>query len=282
MDKNKNHIRGYSPGFFMYLLMILVCLVAFFPFYWLVNTSLQPQATLYKLPIKYFPSLSPLKSYLDYLKTSPILLWIKNSLIVSVVTCVCSTLLGVPCAYAISRFRFKLRTSYIFLILFTQMMSASFLCIPFYMLYSKLKMINTLLCLMIIYTCTTLPISVWFSKGFCDSLPLELEESARIDGANTAQVLGRIVLPLLRPGIVATGTWVFICAWDEYLYAYTMVSDNKLWTNSVGLASYIGEYNTPWNKIMTGAVIVTLPVVFLFMYFQKYLVSGLTAGSVKA
>jgi multiple sugar transport system permease protein len=105
-----------------------------------------------------------------------------------------------------------------------------------------------------------------------DSLPIEMEDSARVDGANTVQVLMRILFPLLRPGIIATGTWVFIAAWDEYLYAYTMIANDKLWPNSVGLASYIGQYNTPWNEIMSGAVLVTLPVVFMFMYFQKHIV----------
>lgn len=277
----KTKTRGFRPSKPMYVLMISVCLVAVFPFYWLINTSLQSQSELYKLPINFFPSKDLFSSYYDYIKNSKILVWMGNSFFISGFACVFSTLLGVPCAYALSRFRFKLKTPIIFIILFTQMMAASFLCIPLYMIFSMLKLINTRLGMIIIYTCTTLPISIWFSKGFFDSLPSSLDEAARVDGANTIQVLFSILLPLLRPGIIATGTWVFIAAWDEYLYAYTMISDTNLWTNSVGLASYVGQYNTPWNEIMSGAVLVTLPVVVMFMYFQKYIVAGITSGSVK-
>lgn len=126
-----------------------------------------------------------------------------------------------------------------------------------------------------------MPIGVWFLKGFFDAIPEELEESAIIDGCSSLGVLVKILIPLLKPGIIATATWSFIIAWDEYLFAYTMIESDKLWPVSVALAAYIGQYSTPWNLIMAGAVLATLPVVFLFMFFQRYIVSGLTAGSVK-
>ncbi|NLG03997.1 MAG: carbohydrate ABC transporter permease [Clostridia bacterium] len=279
--KRRNKIRGLRPGIFMYILVSIVCIIAVFPFYWLLNTSLQPQSELYKLPINFFPTKNIFNSYFDYISNSKISVWLFNSFIVSGLVCILSTVIGVPCAYAISRFNFRMKTPIILLVLFTQMMAAAFLCIPLYMIFSRLALVNTRTGLIIIYTCTTLPISIWFSKGFFDSIPSSLDESARVDGANTLQVLLRILLPLLRPGIIATGTWVFIASWDEYLYAYTMLSDTALWTNSVGLASYVGQYNTPWNEIMSGAILVTLPVVLLFMYFQKYIVAGITSGSVK-
>lgn len=274
-------LHAGRPGAGIYILLVLVCFVALFPFYWLINTSLQSPEELFKLPIHYFPTNHLFEAYGEYIRDSSILVWLKNTLIVSGTTCVIATAVGTPAAYALSRFRFRLKTAYTFLILFTQMMSAAFLCIPIYMVFSTLKLTNNLLGLIIIYACTMLPISIWFAKGFFDALPVELEEAARVDGASTLNIFFRILLPLLRPGIVATGAWIFIAAWDEYLYAYTMISDQTLWTNSVGLASYIGQYSTPWDQIMTGAVLVTLPVVFLFMYFQRHIVSGLTAGSVK-
>lgn len=274
-------LRAGRPGIGIYIVLVVICFVALFPFYWLINTSLQSPEELFKLPIHYFPTQNLFQAYGEYISDSTILTWIKNTLIVSGITCLITTTLGMPAAYALSRFRFRLKTAYTFLILFTQMMSAAFLCIPIYMVFTTLKLTNSLVGLIIIYSCTFLPIGIWFAKGFFDSLPIELEEAARVDGASTLSIFVRILLPLLRPGIIATGAWVFIAAWDEYLYAYTMLSDQGLWTNSVGLASYIGQYSTPWDQIMTGAVLVTLPVVFLFMYFQRHIVSGLTAGSVK-
>jgi ABC-type glycerol-3-phosphate transport system permease component len=134
---------------------------------------------------------------------------------------------------------------------------------------------------MIIYTAITVPIGVWFLKGFFDSIPKDLEEAAIIDGCSRVGALIKIVVPLSVPGILATATWSFIVAWDEFLFAYTLIDSEKLWPVSVGLAGYIGQYSTPWNQIMAGAVLGTLPVVIMFMFFQKYLVSGLTAGSVK-
>ena len=155
------------------------------------------------------------------------------------------------------------------------------LSIPIYILFAKLGLTNTLTVLVIIYTATTMLIGIWFLKGFFDSIPRGMEEAAAIDGCSVLKTLFLILISMLKPGIVATATWSFIIAWDEYLYAYTLVENNKLWTLSVGLASYMGQYSTPWNEIMMGAVLATLPVVIMFMFFQKHLVSGLTAGTVK-
>ena len=264
-----------------HLIIISICLVSFFPFYWLLNTSLQTPEELFVIPPNLFPGVNLLESYRDYLANSNIMTWMRNTFIIGIATTFIASFIGLPAAFSLSRFRYKLRTPFIFLILFTQMMSAALLCIPIYIIFAQIKLVNTLWPLVTIYSCSFLPICVWFAKGFFDSVPIELDHAARIDGCTTAGVLIRISVPLIRPGIIATAMWVFIASWDEYLYARTLIDSPNLWTNSVGLAAYIGQYSTPWNEIMSGAVMVTLPVVFIFMYFQKHLVSGLTAGSVK-
>jgi ABC-type glycerol-3-phosphate transport system permease component len=205
----------------------------------------------------------------------------KNTLYVGLIATIVSTVLSIPAAYAMSRFRFRGRPILTFLVLFTQMLPAVLLLIPIYIIFARYRLINTLEALIIIDIAITLPIGIWFLRGFFDSLPKELEETARIDGCNVITILIRILLPLLKPGIVATATWSFIIAWDEYLYASTMVDKNALWTISVGLAGYMGQYSTPWNEIMSGAALATLPVLILFGLFQKHLVSGLTGGAVK-
>lgn len=276
MRVNKKLRRASS-----YLPLALACIVSIFPFYWLINTSLQPLETLFAWPPKMTPTLNPLISYLSYIRTSNIARWMGNSLYIGGLATLISTVLAIPAAYAISRFRFKGRPLATFLVLFTQMLPPVLLVIPIYIIFARTGLTNTLGALVLVNIAGTLPIGVWFLKGFFDSLPHELEESATIDGCGVMGILVKILLPLLKPGIVATATWSFIIAWDEYLYAYTLVENNHLWTVSVGLASYIGQYSTPWNEIMSGAAIATLPVLILFAFFQKHLVGGLTGGAVK-
>ena len=251
-----------------------------FPFYWLLNTSLQPLDGLFSYPPRFFSQITPL-AYLDYMLNSAILQWMRNSLYVGVTATLLSTLFALPAAYSISRFTYRAKPAVIFLVLVTQMLPPVLLSIPIYILFAKLGLTNTLTVLVIIYTATTRLIGIWFLKGFFDSIPRGMEEAAAIDGCSVLKTLFLILISMLKPGIVATATWSFIIAWDEYLYAYTLVENNKLWTLSVGLASYMGQYSTPWNEIMMGAVLATLPVVIMFMFFQKHLVSGLTAGMVK-
>ena len=264
-----------------YLPLILACLVSLFPFYWLINTSLQPLETLFVWPPKLLPTLKPLASYANYILTSNILRWLLNTLYVAGVSTLVSSIAAIPAAYAISRFRFRGRAFSTFMVLFTQMLPPVLLVIPIFIIFAQQGLTNTLLGVIYIDIAITLPIGIWFLRGFFDTLPKEIEESAVIDGCGIMGVLLRVLIPLLKPGLVATATWSFIIAWDEYLYAYTMLDNNQLWTASVGLASYMGQYSTPWNEIMMGAAITTLPVIILFGFFQRHLISGLTGGAVK-
>jgi ABC-type glycerol-3-phosphate transport system permease component len=267
---------------FLYLILTVFCCVVFFPFYWMITTSLQNFDDLFRYPPKLIPSKEPIGAYAKLIRDeSQILRWLFNSFLVSTVACLFSTLFAIPGAYSISRFRYKGKTFFIFIILLTQMLPPVFLIIPVYIIFSQIGLINTLLALMVIYTTITVPIGVWFLKGFIDSVPEELEESAIVDGCSRIQALRQILLPLIVPGIIATASWSYIIAWNEYLFAFTLAERGNLWVVSVGLAAYIGEYSTPWDQIMGGAAIATLPVVFLFMFFQRYIVSGLTAGAVK-
>lgn len=264
-----------------YLPLVLTCIISLFPFYWLINTSLQPLETLFAWPPKLTPSLDPIRSYFNYIQTSDIKQWLLNTLYVGGVSTLVSTVAAIPAAYAISRFRFRGRALSTFMVLFTQMLPPVLLVIPIFIIFSRMGLTNSLTGLILIDIAITMPIGIWFLRGFFDTLPKELEESAVIDGCGVTGVLTKILLPLLKPGIVATATWSFIIAWDEYLYAYTMLESKQLWTASVGLASYMGQYSTPWNEIMAGAALTTVPVLIIFAFFQKYLVGGLTGGAVK-
>lgn len=265
----------------VYTALTLFCVITAFPFYWLLNTSTQPLENLFSYPPVFGLKGNLFANYYHYMAESKILLWLKNTFLVSLISVLISTFFAVPAAYSLSRFQFKGRTFLIFAVLFTQMLPLVLLVIPIYVSFSGMGLINTLNSLVILYSVITLPIGIWFLKGFFDGIPKELEESAVMDGCSRFNILIRIMLPLIVPGIVATATWSFIIAWDEYLFAYTLIDNESSYVISVGLASYVGQYSTKWNEIMMGAVLGTLPIIIIFMFFQKYLVGGLTAGSVK-
>ena len=273
-------MKGIRKVLFFFL-VVIVCAIAFFPFYWLINTSLIEEKQLFQYPPRFFPSKGLLSSYIHYVLSTPISAWLRNSLFVGGVATAASTIFAILGAYSISRFNFKGRTPFTFLILLTQMLPAVLLVIPVYIIFLTLRLNNTLAGLTIMYTAMTVPIGLWFLKGFFDAIPIELEEAARIDGCSKLGILLRVTLPLCVPGVIATATWSFIITWDEFLFAYTFINSEKLWTVSVGLSSFIGQYSADWGQIMSGAVLTTLPIAILFMFFQRYLVSGLTAGSVK-
>ena len=278
--KTKKLIRTIKKLPIYSLAIIISCLVAF-PVYWMFTSSLQSSDSLFNIPPNLLPTVSPFFAYMHYLISSPFLTWTKNTIFIAAVATLASTAIAVLGAYGLSRFQFKGKVLFSFIVLLTQMLPTILIAIPLFVIFSKMGLVNTVYSLMAVDTIVTTPIGLWFLKGFFDSIPRELEDAARIDGCSRMAALIQIDLPLIVPGIVATATWVFIVIWDEYLYAVTLVNNDRSWVISVGIASYFGEYSTPWNDVMTGAALATLPILVLFLYFQKHLVSGLTAGSVK-
>ena len=265
----------------LYTVAIFVSVVVLFPIYWLFNTSLQPNENIFNVPPVFIPAINPITAYAEYLAGSDFALWFRNTFFVSAIATLISTIVAMPAGFALSKFKFRGRIMAVFTALITQMLPGVLLVIPVFIIFVNFRLINSLEGLIVIYTALTVPIGLWFLKGFFDSVPDELMESARLDGCHTMDILIRIMLPLIKPGIVATATWSFIIAWDDYLYVSTLITSHQMWTLAVGLAGYIGQFDTPWNLIMTGAVLTTLPVGMLFMFFQRYLVGGLVSGAVK-
>jgi len=270
-----------NKKFFLYLAIIIMCIITLFPFFWLIVTSLQSLERSFAYPPSFLPDKPLISSYITFIKESPILIWIRNTVVVALVSSFMSVSLGLFAGYSISRFKFKGKVATIFLILLTQMLPPAFLVIPIYFMFSQIYLTDSLFALMIIYTALSMPISIWFLKGFFDSISKDIEEAARIDGASRIGVLFKVIFPLITPGVVATATWSFVMAWNQYIYAATLISSEKLWVVSFGLTSYMGEYYTDTSQIMSAAVLATIPTVILFMFFQRFLVGGLTAGSVK-
>ena len=208
-------------------------------------------------------------------------MYIENFFIVTFVVTLTGVALASTSGYALSRFNFKGRQFGMLSLLTTQMFPATMLLLPFFILLSKIGLINSYIGLIIIYSSTALPFCIWQMKGYYDTIPVSLEESARLDGCNRFQTFYKIILPLSKPALVITALFSFMSSWSEYVVAAIILQDPELYTLPLGLKSFQASLATQWGLYAAGAVVVSIPVTVLFISLAKYLVSGLTIGSVK-
>ena len=204
-----------------------------------------------------------------------------NSLIVALSTTVVGVVVSCTAAYALSRFRFPGRKAGLTTFLVVQMFPATLLLLPLYVILDKLGLLNSLVGLVLVYSTTAIPFCVWTLKGYFDTLPRELEEAARIDGASTWMIFRKIILPLARPGIAVTALFSFMTAWNEFIMAFMFMTDESKYTLPVLIQSSVGQFSADWGLFAAGAVVTSIPVMVAFYVLQKYLVGGLTAGAVK-
>jgi multiple sugar transport system permease protein len=265
-----------------YVLVVLVCAILFFPFYWMINTSLAQRDALFVYPPPLLYPSPQLGSYLDVLTNRPMLRWMANSAYVVFLVSVTSISLSVFAGYSLSRFRRRGTAIVGNLLLVSRLLPTTLLVIPLFVIMKQLGLLNTLYSVVLADLVFTVPFASWMLKSYFDSIPRELEEAAWIDGCGRLGGLLRVVIPLAAPGIAATTLYGAILAWDEFIFARTFITDEKLWTITLGLASFRGEYVTYWNDIMAASLIGTIPIVLLFMFSERYLVAGLTAGAVKS
>jgi arabinogalactan oligomer/maltooligosaccharide transport system permease protein len=207
--------------------------------------------------------------------------WTKNSLIVSLGTTLLGLSLAVPAGYAFSRFDFSGKKQSMFAFMLIQMFPGIIILVPYFMVMKTLGLLNTSIGLIIAYSVTTLPLCVWMLKGFFDTVPRELEEAAMLDGCTQLQIFFKIVLPLSLPAVAITALFSFLSAWNEFLLALVFNTSNDQFTLPVGLASMIPSTGQRWGDFAAASILVSTPVVILFMLFQKSLVQGLSAGAVK-
>jgi multiple sugar transport system permease protein len=261
------------------LLLLLASVV--FPFYWMVKTSIETGKGLFSYPPQLLPSSYSLEGYRAVLDQTPIGLWLWNSFLVATLSTILALTAGVSGAYGLSRFRYRGKRMLALVILTTQMMPPLVLIIPIYAIFIQLGLTDNLLGLILGNFAFSLPVVIWMMKSIFDSIPFEIEEAARIDGASWFCVLTRITVPIALPGLAATGIFTFLAGWDEFMFARTIVTSTSNWVGTVGLASFMGAYVTPWDQILAAATIFTLPPVLLFLAVQKYFIAGLGAGGVK-
>jgi arabinogalactan oligomer/maltooligosaccharide transport system permease protein len=264
-----------------YLILLIFALIALYPVLQVVTISLRPSDKLLSTSLEIIPANATWNNYVGLFRDRPFLLWIWNSCFVSFVVTLTGVALAAMTGYAFSRFQFIGKKIGLLSLLTTQMFPATMLLLPLYIMLIKLGLINTFFGVIIIYTATALPFTIWTMKGYYDTIPYSLEEAARIDGCNQFQAFYKVILPLAGPALVITALFSFMTAWSEYLVAAQILQDSTLWTLPLGLKSFESNMSTEWGLYGASSIIVTIPVVVLFLALSKYLVSGLTLGSVK-
>jgi multiple sugar transport system permease protein len=266
---------------FAYAVLSALALVVLFPFYWMTITSFKTEEQMRSIVSMFWPKPFAVENYQQLLAKTEFAAWYGNSVFVAVSSTLLATAVGTIGAYALARLKFLGRGFMASATLITYLVPPSILFIPLYKQMQGLGMANSLAGLIAAYPSFTVPFVTWLLMGYFESIPEELEEAAMIDGATRFGAFYRIVLPLSAPGVLAAGLYAFTQAWNEFLYALVFITDGKLRTLPVGLASFITGDVYGWGYLMSGAVLTTLPVIAAYIYLQKYMVEGLTAGGVK-
>lgn len=287
----KSHMHQFRQFYYQYkisrwvwavvLLMITILILA--PLFWMIRISLTPESELFELKSKSIIKIASLKSYRS-LFTDRIYFfrYYLNSLIVaSMTTGVCLTA-GLLAGYSFSRFRYKGRNFLMQALLSSQMFPWALLLIPLFISFSKFKLINSYIGLVLAHSTFAFPLCTWILKSYFDTIPRELEESAEIDGCGKLRTLWSIILPVCLPGIVAAGIYVFLFSWNDFLFGLTLTTKDEMRILAPGIAlTFIQEHRYVWGEMMAACVCVTVPLVVLFLLLQRYFIEGLTAGAMK-
>jgi multiple sugar transport system permease protein len=275
--------RTILERIFLFIFVIIFIIWTFFPIYWMISTSIKPTLNIFDLPPKFYPKNPTYEHYVNLQKGSArITIFFMNSVITSTSTVVLSLAVAFPAAYALSRLRFRFRKIISIGVLSIEMFPLVVMLIPLYLLYKKLHLLNTYQGIILAFTSFTLPFSIWMLRGFIDSVPKEIEESAHIDGCSRLQIITRIVFPLTVPGIAATCIYTFLDSWNNLLFPMMLTNKPSMKTLPPGMVlAYVGQYKHDWGGMMAASVIVSIPVVLAFVLVQRYFIEGLTRGALK-
>lgn len=266
---------------FTYAVLTVFVVIVIFPIWQVVNISLRPGDQLLSTSLELIPKNASFDNYVKLFTERDFLRWIGNSAFVSLAVTITGVVFASMAGYGFSRFKFFGRNIGLLSLLTTQMFPATMLLLPMYIMLINFGLINTYLGVIIVYSATALPFCIWTMKGYYDTIPPTLEEAARIDGASQFYAFYKIILPLAAPALVITALFSFMTAWSEYLVAAQILQESLLWTLPLGLKSFEASMSTEWGMYGAASLIVTIPVVVLFLALSKWLVSGLTLGSVK-
>jgi multiple sugar transport system permease protein len=267
--------------FTLHLPLSLFIIYILFPFYWNLCTSFKREDTILQMPMKYWPHPFTFDNYLKMWNDVGFMHYFFNSLIVSLATTVLITVIALLGGYALSRYSFKGKNFVFMIFLLTQMLPGVMLLIPLFEIFKSLGLINNLSSLIFTYTTIQIAFCTIMMSGFFSNIPKQMEEAAQMDGCSLVGAIFRIIVPAIAPGIVATGAFAFVGAWNDFTYALAFMSDHNKFTLPLGLSMMNGEFTVNYGRLAAGDIIALIPVMILFAYIQKYLVTNLSAGAVK-
>ena len=292
MGKNANSIQSLlgsqywrlrrSAGkFITYVVLLTALAITLFPFAWMISSSFKPQTELFAPEFRLLPQRFTLENFENVWQHTDFPQFFGNSFKIAVTVSFASIVVSMYAAYALSRFGFRGKNAFGLLLLVTQMFPGVLLVLPLFLIFKGLRLFNTHYAVMLAYLTFSLPFCIWTLRGFFDAIPKELEEAALIDGASRLKALHLIILPVSGPGIAAVGMYAFIRSWNELLFALVILQNKDLQTLPLGLTNFMEEFSFRWDLLMAGSAITTVPVLFFFLFMQKFIVQGLTAGAVK-
>lgn len=269
-------------GVVRFVILAFFFLLVVLPIYWMVITSFKTNPEIINAQnITYYPHTVTMENYESLFSMLDYGVYLKNSVIITLATAVVVVILSIFGGYGLARFTFKGKGSVLIFFLLTQMIPSILVIIPLYVAFANMGLINTHFALFIFYTVTNLPFCVITMRSFFERIPYVLEEAAYVDGCSKMETLRKIVLPVMFPGIVAVFVFAFIGAWNELIAGTIFINTPDMWTIPVGLKSLVGKYSVQWGALMAGGVLALLPSGIMFVFVQKYVVEGLTAGAVK-
>jgi ABC-type glycerol-3-phosphate transport system permease component len=261
---------------------LLIVGFSLLPFVWMIIVSITPEQQTFARGVQYFPSEPTIENYFNVFTVIPFAKYFKSSSIVAVATTALGLLLSVFASYSLARYRFAGRKPLVASLLLVYMLPGIVLLIPLMVIFRTLQLLNTYPGLVLAESTHVLPFAIWLLTGYFAALPKELEEAAMVDGATPVGALFRIVLPLALPGVVAAGLFAFIASWNNFLFAFMFTSSEDTRTLPVAMRFFVGgEQGVYWSTVSASAIMTTVPVALLFLVFQRYLIQGLTSGSVK-
>lgn len=273
--------QGLGTLLAQYILLAIGLIFSVFPIYFVLQAALRPGNTLYSTELQLIPTNATLENFAYVLTKIPLPLWIWNSLKVSFLTTLATLVVTVSAGYALSRFKFRGRSAVLTSLLAMQAFPAALALPALYLLLNALGLLNTHVGLVLVYAAGAIAFNVWNTKGYFDTIPIDLEEAAMIDGATPTQAFLRIMLPLARPSLAVTALFGFLAGFGDFILANTVLFREDLFTAPVGIYSLQDGYRQPWGYFAAAALVISIPVTIVFMYLQRNLISGLAAGGVK-
>lgn len=268
--------------FVTYAVLVGFAVYCLLPFLWMFVTSIKPSDQIRTLNPTFLVKNMTFNHFDNVLNNSAFLTFFKNSMFIAITTTIASLLISIFAGYALSRYmRFKGVKLFGVAMLLSQMIPGVLLLIPLYLVMKNMSLINTYASLILAYTTFTVPLCTFMMKGFFDSVPYEMEESAELDGCSRVGIIFRILLPVSLPSLVSTSLFAFLNAWNEFMFGFVFINDEAHRTLTPGISLFKGLYQTDWGSMMAASVMSVLPIVILFVFLQRYLVEGMTAGAVK-